>query len=369
MARVFSFIKKIVPYFLIMALINSVVFAQTDSMDSLKDLLSKKDVSGVNELLASSESEEKGFLEEKVLSEVQKAVKTEDLDYASSLTEAVLMNNFDNTEAQRMYNAIEKAKKLKAERLAKEEEARAAREAEEERKREIEQFYADKAEAEEKKQNYIKSVMSLNRYNFPVYAGVTPLALDFAKSPFADEYNNNDRLNVRYGAGVKVDATFDHPYVIANIRGNYDYFFAPLSGDGTKSDLRLRLSVATPFISKYFFLSFGYVNFTTPESAECALFKEVSAPVIGLGVSQLKIGQSLQLGLFADLNFLTFSSSDIDLAFDADFYIRYFLPVKIADVMKLYVENDTSFTCLRSANDNEWYCDTSFSVGAAFNVK
>lgn len=343
-------------------------------IDDLKTAIASKDVTKVQVLLESASSDQITEYEKEILSQAKAYVSKDELDYASSLAETVLMFDFDCTEAQKLYTSIEKAKKAKADTLARKEaeeqkkkEAERKKAEEEEQKRQLEEYKKQKAEEEKQQKEYIESVSSVSFANFPMSYGFA-LPIDLTKSAFADEYNGNNRLYTRLGVGIVANVAFKHPYVDIGFHGTYNFLPLSFMQGGMKSDFRSRLTFGLPMFSEWFRLSLGFNSYSLINNGDVILYESVTAPTVGIGVEKLKIRDFLEFSAFTDLNLITFDSqSEINYAFDAEFICRYYLPVDAFGMGRLYVENKEVLNTLILSKQAEWSLNVSFSVGVSIN--
>lgn len=135
-----------------------------------------------------------------------------------------------------------------------------------------------------------------------------------------------------------------------------------------KSDLKTRLSFGLPFFSKWFRFSFGYNSYTLLDNNDIALYTTLTSPTIGIGLVNIKFSDNLSFKFFADINLITLdSNSEIDFAFDAEYALRYTVPVKLMKKGKLYVENKSFINTLFLSNKKELSFDTMINVGVSFN--
>lgn len=343
------------------------VSSETSTLKLLQTALKNKKITEVKSLLENSGEKETKECEALILDTAKKAVEKDDLDFAYSLSEIVLMYNFDNLEAQQLYTSIDKARKSKAELLAKEAEKAKQKKEDEERKRQLEEYNAMKKQEAEKKEAYQKSISSIDFNNFPIYASISPVALDFTSSEIADEYNSKNGINTKYGAGAFIDLGFKHPYILADLHLNYEFLFADFGDKGAKSSLMTRLTLGSPIISNYVRLSLGYNLFNYINDKNSVLLRNVSAPTLGFGIEKVKIGKNFSFDLFSDINTLTFiKESKIDFGFDIDLSMRYVLPVQLFK-KNIYIQNNTYFNGYAVSQKWEQSINTSFSVGVAIN--
>lgn len=362
--------------FIVLLLLNLVtlfsLFATTN--EELKKALDNKEIHVVQALLENAAPEEQSDLEKLVLTKSKEAVSKDDLDYASSLAEIVLMVNFDNTEAQKLYTSIDKAKKTKAETEARkkaeeekrQEEERKRKEAEEE-KRQLEEYKQQKQEEEQKKNEYIESVSKISFANFPMLYAVN-LPIEISHSSFADQYNGTSNVYSRLGFGLEAKVGFNHPYVRLDLDLSYNFLPLQFKNAGMKSDFKSRFTVGLPSFSDLFRLSLGLNSYSIINDKNAALYSSLTAPTIGIGLNDIKILPELSLSFFTDLSFITFDThSEIGFAWDAEIVTRYILPVQLFKGGKLFVQNTTSYNNIIVSKQNEWYLDTQFSIGVSIN--
>jgi len=360
---------------ILFALFIGVAFAQTVSID---DALASKNKDAVKTILESSNEENLKEVESKIITDIKKAVNEDDLDYAYDLADLILMYDFDNKEAQKLYTSIEKAKKNKAEQIARQqEEERRKKEEEEKRikaeeeKRRMEEYYAlkekDEVEAAKAKDDYIESVSSIGWKNFPMEFGFSPLAFDISSSSFANQYNDSSSVNFRYGLGVSYDLSFIHPYVVVDLLVDYQFYVWPVAGAGMKSDLLGRVGVGLPGFSEYFRLTLGYKAMDLISSENIALYTHVKSPTLGCGVDKIKLGKDVYMGCYIDWDLITLdANSTIDLAGGIDLILKYDLPFTVKNI-KFFISNETKFDFIRVSNQSEWSINTIFNFGAKLN--
>lgn len=358
---------------IVLLLLASISFLFADGFTDLQKAISSKDTAKVRVLLESSGTSKSDF-ENEILKQAKTYVANDDLDYASELAELVLMYNFDNNDAQKLYTSIEKAKKSKAEADArkqleeqkKAEEERKRKEAEEE-KRQLEEFKEQKKKEEQAKNDYIESVSSISFSNFPMSFGFA-LPVEFMKSAFADEFNNNSRLYTRMGVGFVGNIAFVHPYFNAKAHVNYNFLPINFMKCGMKSDFRSRLSIGTDLFSEWFRITVGYNTFSLINNDSVVLYESITAPTIGFGVDNVKIADFLEFGLFTDINLITFdANTQINYAYDVDFTARYYLPVKALGLGKLYIEDEIVFSSIVLSKESEYTISSILSVGVSIN--
>lgn len=345
-------------------LFAATVFAQT-SEDLLK-ALKEKNVDAVRMVLEDSSEEDAPLFEELILEDSKKAVKKDDLDYAYKLAEVVLMYDFDNKTAQNLFTSIEKAKKSKAEMAAKEAEKERQRQEEAERQRQIEEFQAQKQKEQEAKEEHEKAVSTISKGNFPILIGLSPLSFDFTSSEIAAEKTGKKDVESKYGAGLFTNVGFVHPYLLANLHLNYNFQFFSFAGNGMKSDLETRFTVATPIISDVVRLSLGYNCINYINSNDTVVLTDINAGTLGVGIEDVKFGENFTLAAFVDFNTIAFMSDKINLAFDGDVTFRYDLPWSVFN-KKLYAENNTVFNAFQISQKWEYSIATRFIVGVYLN--
>lgn len=357
--------RKFIALFVLLCLTSLSLFAA--GTDELQKALSKKDVPVIQAILDNAAEEEKADFEALILQKAKEAVARDNLDFASSLAEMVLISDFDNTEAQKLYTSIEKAKKAKAETEARKKAEEQKKAQEEEQKRLLQEFQEQQKKAEEQKNEYIDSVSKITFENFPMSYAVT-LPLDFSYSSFANQYNGTG-LCTRFGTGADISLGFNHPYVEMDLDINYNFFFVGSNNSGMKSDLKTRFSFGLPSFSKWFRLSLGFNTYTLlNNNNNVALYTSLTAPTLGIGVDNIKFSDNLSFAFFTDINLITLDpSSEIDFAFDAEYRLRYTLPVEMMKKGKLYIENKSFVNTLFISNKKELALDTMISVGVSFN--
>lgn len=362
-------------YTMLLALLffsSVVIFAE--GTDELKSALNKKDTAKVQLLLESASNEDANKYEAEILDKAKKAVSNDDLDYASTLSEIVLLYDFDNSEAQKLFNSIEKAKKAKAETEArkkaeekKKQEEEQRRKEFEEQQRQLEEFKQQKKQEEQKKNEYIESVSTISFKNFPMSYSLN-LPLEISKSSFADEFNKTSNVYTRFGFGLNANVGFNHPYVNVNMHLTYNFLPIQANEAGTKSDFRSRFTVGLPSFSKWFKLSLGINTYSIFNDNNAVLYNTLTSPTIGIGIENLTFNNNFSFSFFTDMNFITFDeNSEINYAWDMEAILRYTLPVTIFKNGKLYLENTTSYTSLIVSKQSEWFLDTQFSFGVSLN--
>lgn len=349
---------------LVFVLAAGVIFASgsDDLMKALKD----KNVEAVQTVLDECSDEEAPLFEEMILEDSKRAVKKDDLDYAYKLAEVVLMYDFDNTEAQNLFTSIEKAKKSKAEVAAKEAEKERKRQEEAEKLRKLEEYNALKQEEENKKKKHEEAVSKITIKNFPLEVGLSPVSFDYTKSEIRDDYEGKKTSDFKYGAGLYTDLGFVHPYVLTNLHINYNFLLLSFGGNGMKSDLKTRLTFGTPILSDYVRFSLGYDSLNYINSNKSVVLTDIYAGTIGFGVENLRIKDVFDVTVFADLNTVSFFSSNVNMSYDIDFSFRYDLPIKVLN-KKLYAENNTVFTAFQISQKWEYSVGTRFVVGVYIN--
>ncbi len=364
--------KKLGFLFIIFLTLN--IFAFADNIDDLKAAISSKDISKVQILLESAPSDQVNVYEKEILAKAKEYVANDELDYASSLAEVVVMVNIDNVEARKLYTSIEKAKKAKAETLARKEAEEKKRQEEErkkaeaeEQKRQLEEFKAQKEKEEKEQKEFIESVSSVSFSNFPMSFGFA-LPLDFTKSTFADEFNGNKALYTRLGVGLVANVAFVHPYVNIGLHVNYNFLPVAFMKGGMKSDLKTRITLGLPMFSNWFRLSTGFNSYSLINNSSVVLYEMITAPTFGIGVEKVKFTDFLELSFFTDLNLITFDKhSEINYAFDTELNLRYYLPVDAFGMGKLYVESKNFLNNIILSKQSEWYLTSTISVGVSIN--
>lgn len=356
--------RRFITLILLLFIIPISVFAA--GTDELQKALSKKDVPVIQAILDNASEEEKLNFENLILTKAKEAVSKDNLDFASSLAEMVLLADFDNADAQKLYTSIEKAKKAKAETEARKKAEEQKKAQEEEQKRLLQEFQEQQKKAEEQKNNYIDSVSKITIKNFPMSYALT-LPLDFSYSSFANQYNNSS-ISTRFGTGADINLGFSHPYVEMDLNVAYNFFYIGSNNAGLKSDLRTRLSFGLPSFSKWFRLSLGYNTYTLLNDNDVALYSSLSSPILGFGVDNIKFSDNLSFKFYTDFNLITLDSqSEIDFAFDAEYALRYTFPVKVMKNGKFYMENKSYINTLFLSNQKEWNLDTMINIGVSFN--
>lgn len=364
--------KKFVVLLLLSFSITFSIFAASN--EELKKALDNKEIHVVQAMLENAAPEELSDLEKQVLSKSKDAVSKDDLDYAFSLAEIVLIVNFDNAEAQKLYTSIDKAKKTKAETEARkkaeeekrQEEERKRKEAEEQ-KRQLEEYKQQKQEEEQKKNEYIESVSKISLANFPMRYAVN-FPIEISQSSFANQFNQASNIYSRLGFGLEAKVGFNHPYVKLDLDLNYNFLPLQFNQAGMKSDFRSRFTIGIPSFSDFFRLSFGINSYSLINDNNAALYSGLTAPIFGIGLDKINITPDLTMSFFTDLSLITFDAhSEISFAWDAEVTLRYYLPFKLFENGKLFVQNTTSLNSLIVSKQNEWYLDTQFSVGVSIN--
>lgn len=343
------------------------IFAQTT--ENFNKAIDTHDVELARSEISKADKKTADKMEAQLMAEVKKAVSQDNLDYAYSLTEVILDYDLDNVEAQKLYNSIGKAKKAKEETLKRQAEDEKKRKEAEEQKKAIEEYQKAKVEEAQKKDEYIEQVSSITFKNFPIDIGVTPVAFNFAESPFADKVNENSELNARYGTGAVFKIGFVHPYFLATAKLNYTYFLTSLSGTGKKADIALRTSFGIPHFSNWFRICFSYDTYSVSDDDNSSLYTKVNSPKLGIGFEKIMFGENLEVNFYSDIDFNTFDkNSDIQFAYGAELDFKYLIPnIQITENGRLFVEADAKYYTIRINNENEWNANTLISVGVAFN--
>lgn len=91
--------KKYTLFFTLIFFTSVAIFAE--GIADLKSALNSKDTSKIQLLLESADKDEVKNFEAAILDKAKKAVSEDDLDYASKLSEMVLLFDFDNSEARK----------------------------------------------------------------------------------------------------------------------------------------------------------------------------------------------------------------------------------------------------------------------------
>lgn len=364
--------KKYFSIFFLLILTST--FAFSAGISDLQTALDNKDLTQIQNSLDTAAADEVADFEKLILNQAKSSVSEDDLDFASSLAEMVLMFDFDNSEAQKLYTSIEKAKKTKAETLARQEEeerkrqeAEAKRLEEEEQKRQLEEYKAQKAKEAKDKDDYIESVSSISFANFPISGGLH-LPLEFSRSSFANEYNNSNTLYTRLGIGGTFDFGFRHPYFEAKLNATYTFYPIDFKDAGHKSDLRTRFTIGVPAFSPWFRLCAGFNSFKILGDVNSAIYKSITAPTLGVGFDNLTFGNLFKLAWYLDINLITFDNySHIDFAYDTELSLKYFVPYEIFPNGKIFIEGNAVFNELIISKQNEWNLATSVNVGVSIN--
>lgn len=365
--------KKLI--FILLVLLTSVSVVFADNIDNLKQALQDKNVAVIQTLLDSTTTDESADFESLILEEAKNAVAQDDLDYASTLAEMVLMFNFDNQQAQKLYTSTEKAKKSKADaELRKQEEERQRqleeerKAAEEEQKRQLEEYQEQKKQEEQAKNEYIESVSSINFSNFPLSGGLN-IPLEFFNSSFANQFNNTTGPVVKFGVGAQLNAGFNHPYFKFNLHANVNFFPPIIAENGMKFDLKTRATLGLPFLSKWLRFSVGINTFKISDDKNSALYTALTSPTIGIGFEEIKFANNaIAISTFADLNLITFDQvTQINYAFDVQLTVRYYLPFIFGSNGKVYIEDTTMFNTIVLSKQSEWDITTTLCAGVSFN--
>lgn len=362
--------------FILVTLLFTNFYVFTQETDELNNALNEKDTEKVQTLLESSSKDNAPILEQMILDSAKTAIMNNDLDFATELSEIVLLFNFDNEQAQALYTSIEEqnrikkaaeeAKQKEAEKLALEkakEEEEKARLAEEQRL--AQERIQKEQEQKAKEEAFIKSVNEISAKNFPIGISLIGADFDFSKSPLADEYNNTDITNTRYGFGGTINASFVHPYIKLHAIGSYSYYPIILNGQGKKQSIEARIILGSPSILGPVGLSFGYKNLSN-DTELAAFYNKIAGPIIGLTIDQIQVLPSLKMSLFFDWNITNLiSETYIDFAFDTELITQYTFLKK--GNFNFFVENITGFDALIISDKLEWALKTSLSIGVSIN--
>ena len=357
---------------IIVAFLALLVSAESVELDNA---IAAKNYDGITAILTSAPQDKVAEYEETILTAARKAVKENRFDDASKLSEIVLVYDFENTEAQNMYTAIQDMKnqeKVVEERKQQEAEAKA-------KKEEEERIAAEKAAAEEaerqriadeakKKEEYLKSVQDVSSNNFSFTFAISPLAMDFARSSMAESvYSKDAGLNTRYGFGAQGGITFAHPFVKMSLL--VDWVFAPvvITGCNSENIVEGRICLGSPALIKYFSLTGGYRHVYI-SGTKSAFYDRVGAPIIGIGLLDICLPKDIHLSILADWNTISVTESLITFAFDAKLAISWYPGVKLG-AADLYIKSKTCFDAIYFQSGKEWDVYTVLAVGVAYNEK
>lgn len=339
----------------VISTISILVFSATlfaTDLSPLKKAVSENNTSIINSLLEEASSEDLPQYEAYILEQAKTLIMKGNYEAASSLTETVLMFDFDNKEAQNLYTSIEKAKKDKI----KEAEEKKAHEAA--KKAEADQKKKEQAEADEAA--YIKSLEGLSLANFPLSVSLTPLAFNIATSSYAE-----NSPNFRYGLGFGIKTGYLTPEFKINLRTDYDFYPTALAGTGTYSNLNLRTTFSSSKWKLPLCGGIGYKRFTTSDAT--SLYTALGGAYITAGIDDIIVRELIELSGFFDWNLCSFTADSlIDFSCGAEIRLRYKHLIPNTKY-KFYVENSDAFDVFIIDGKSEFYLNPKFSVGVILN--
>lgn len=382
-----------------------------DPKAAIEAALLAGDAAAVGAILSEAPAELAPELESLSLEAARNAVRAGKLDTASSIAEAVLLFNLDNSEAQDLYTSVEEARRLKAAQEEKKrqeaEAARAKAEAEaaakaraeaeaakaeaereaarakaeadakaaEEARLELERRAREAREADERKraeeEAFLRSVRVIGWKNFTASAALSPALVDIGASSFADAYSGDAAVNSGYGFSGSAELRFHHPYVGAKLEASYGLVPFPFSEGDTSNSLSARLAIGTPAIGLPLYLSAGFVSRTYAGAdgaeADTVLFTALSSPTLGIGIEDWAPLPNLELGLRAE--WLAVSAVDdlIDFAASVRLSGKYYW--RRGEAFDLFAGVAVGADGIFAGDGLEWSIHPSLEAGASIHAK
>ncbi len=372
-------ISKIIVILLLLLVLLPINGQENIPFTNLTTALDTKNFEQIETLLSQSQAEEQAEIERRILEEVRKAILSNQLETAGKLAEIVLLNNFDNANAQELFLAVEEARTqqrlLEERRIQTELQEKQRIAAEEEQKRTEAEKRRRQEEEDRKKaelESLVKNVTTFGLQNVGFKFALAPLDIHTSASNFANTYSGEEAVNMRYGFGFYGKGWFNHPYLLAAIESHGTLSPVAFIGQDSVTQFTGRMLLGFPFIIGPAVICVGYQSLeysgTDTKKSQSALFTALSGPTIGAGIHNLSLPGSFNTSLYIEWHTISATDDIADLILSAELQADRPL-VNLSNSVQLTAGASIKYNMISIKSDVEWALSSSLFLGVLINAK